>query len=165
MSSDNSSSPGFTLGFEVLGHTEVLSRLQTPDPARNWLYVDVRTAIEFSSGHITGAFNVPFKHGSLEGLSDNPDFAITMLRWFEPSRPLIVGCHSGARAKAACSRLSALGYTTLALHAGSLAGSRDHFGRLSPGWLAEGLPVTTVVDPGKSYAELQTADPSAHSSR
>lgn len=160
MSSDKSSSSGVTaLGFEVLQHTEVLNRLETPDPARKWLYIDVRTPVEFSEGHIPGAYNVPFKHGSIEGLRNNPDFTPVILARFERSQPLIVGCRSGARAKAACSQLSALGYTTLALHEGSLAGSRDHFGRLNPGWLAKGLPVTTSVEPGRSYAELQVRDP------
>lgn len=138
----------------ALKHDEVQSLLQQTNGAPRWLYVDVRTPEEFSTGHIEGAFNVPLKHGSLEGLKDNPDFAPIMTQSFSKTAPLILGCHSGGRARAASAQLASLGYTAIAFHADSLAGNRDHFGRLSRGWLAEGLPVTTVVEPGRSYAEL-----------
>lgn len=138
----------------VVSHEEVQNLLEHAEAGQAWSYIDVRTPIEFASGHIEGAFNVPFKHGSIEGLKHNPDFITTMLQAFPPTQNLIVGCHSGGRAKAACVQLASLGYTTLALHADSLAGSRDHFGRLSVGWLAQGLPVTISVEPGHSYAEL-----------
>jgi rhodanese-related sulfurtransferase len=141
----------------VLSHDDVSDLLTRAEPARKWLYIDVRTAIEFAAGHIEGAYNVPFKHGSVAGLKDNPDFAATMTQCFSRSQPLILGCHSGGRAKAACSRLVALGYSTLAVHGDSLAGSRDHFGRLTPGWLALGRRISTVVEPGHSYDELTKA--------
>lgn len=131
--------------------------LTKPEPTQKWLYIDVRTPIEFSSGHIDGAYNVPFKDGSIEGLKDNPHFAATMRQCFELSQSLILGCHSGARARAACSQLAALGYTSLAVHGDSLAGGRDHFGRLRAGWVAQGLPVTTAVELGHSYHELLNA--------
>jgi rhodanese-related sulfurtransferase len=139
----------------MLNHKDVLRLLGSVDSSEVWSYVDVRTPIEFAQGHIAGAYNVPFKHGSVAGLSENPDFSLTMTRTFDRARPLIFGCHSGARAKAACAQVAALGYTTLAWHADSLAGSRDHFGRLSPGWLAQGYEVTEVVEPGRSYEELR----------
>lgn len=141
----------------VLRHEDVVRLMAPTESGPGWCYVDVRTPIEFASGHIEGAFNVPFKHGSLAGLTDNPHFASTMTHCFEPTRPIIVGCHSGGRAKAAYSKLVALGYTTLGWHCDSLAGSRDHFGRQSPGWLAVGLPVTKDSHPGRSYAELLQA--------
>lgn len=60
--------------------------------------LDVRSAQEYSGGHIPGSVNLP--------LDQLPTIDI------DKNRPLFVYCHSGARSAQACSYLNGQGYST-----------------------------------------------------
>ncbi len=64
------------------------------------LLIDVRTPGEFSGGHHSGAVNVPL---------DDLDQISTVVK--DKSSSILLYCHSGARATAACSRLRGMGYS------------------------------------------------------
>lgn len=118
------------------------------------LYLDVRTQEEFGLGHVAGAYNLPFQLGSLSGLRDNPVFERVAQAALPVDVPLIVGCHSGGRARAAAQRLFELGFRALAIHLEGWDGHRDAFGRRLPGWKYTSLPTEVTPRPGRSYAEL-----------
>lgn len=139
-----------------LDHAQVARLLDAPPP-ETWCYLDVRTPQEFATGHIGGAYNIPFQFGDLAGLHPNPRFIEVAVTSFSPRTPLILGCRSGGRALAAARVLLSQGFANLRVHLGSLAGSRDAFGRLEPGWLRAGYLVTSSPTAGRSYAELAAA--------
>lgn len=122
-------------------------------------YLDVRTVEEYAAGHVPGAFNVPWQHGNLSGLSANPDFLASVAATLPRHRTLIVGCHSGARAARAQTALSGLGYGDVRLHREGWDGSRDAFGRRQPGWSALGKAVEYAAQPGRAYAQLHHSLP------
>ncbi len=61
--------------------------------------VDVRTAGEFSSGHVAGAINIPVDQlqGRLSELGDK-------------NKPVVVYCQSGMRSRSAATQLRAAGF-------------------------------------------------------
>jgi methionyl-tRNA formyltransferase len=122
--------------LDLVPSQEVLQLLAT-----GHVYVDVRTAEEYSLGHIPGAQNVPWQNGTLAGLVPNPEFEAAVAQAWPKQQPLIVGCRSGNRARQAAGRLQALGFEQVRLHLEGWDGSRDAFGRLSPGWSRLGYPV------------------------
>jgi len=65
------------------------------------LVIDVRTAGEFSGGHIQGSINIPY------------DVIVREIGTYEPSkdRPVVVYCRSGARSSSAKNSLQNAGYT------------------------------------------------------
>jgi rhodanese-related sulfurtransferase len=71
------------------------------------LVVDVRTAREFSGGHIEGAVNIPYNRIDREIGDQGKD------------KPIIVYCHSGARSASAKRTLMQAGYTNV-INGGSL---------------------------------------------
>jgi hydroxyacylglutathione hydrolase len=71
--------------------------------------LDVRTAAEWSAGHLPGAVNIP--------LGELP----SRLGELPRGRPLVVHCQAGARAAIAASLLSARGVTDLRLYGGGYA--------------------------------------------
>lgn len=74
---------------------------------------------------------------------------------FRTTDPLIVGCRSGSRARAALEELLALGFVQLAQLRHGFEGARDDFGRRLPGWIHSGIPVETGEPaPQYSYAGL-----------
>lgn len=122
-----------------------------------WSYLDVRTPEEFATGHIEGAYNVPYQLGDLAGLHPNPEFVELMTATFRPDAPLIVGCRSGSRATSAARALRSAGFIEVRVHSGSLAGARDAFGRLEPGWTRAGYQLSHTAVPGRTYSELRAA--------
>ncbi|MCF6176870.1 MAG: rhodanese-like domain-containing protein [Victivallaceae bacterium] len=64
------------------------------------ILIDVRTPSEFSGGHHSGAVNVPL---------DNLDKITAVVE--DKNSSILLYCHSGARAAAACSRLRRMGYS------------------------------------------------------
>lgn len=83
--------------------------------------VDVRTADEFSAGHIAGAVNIDwFSKGFLHNAEATLD----------KSRPVMVYCRSGKRSAAAAVRLQGAGFKTYDLKGGYID------------WTAAGKPVT-----------------------
>lgn len=78
--------------------------------------LDVRTADEFSDGHIEGAVNIDVKE------SDFLEKAKAML----PSgKTIAVYCRSGRRSANACNQLGAEGYKTVNLKGGIIAWTDD----------------------------------------
>lgn len=65
--------------------------------------IDVRSAEEYSAGHVPGAINVP--HNSIEDQLNE----ITKLK----GQPVLLYCHSGRRAAIAEATLTQLGFTQL----------------------------------------------------
>jgi len=63
------------------------------------IVIDVRTPSEFASEHHQGAVNIPL---------DNLSQITTVVE--DKSRSILLYCHSGARAVAACSRLRRMDY-------------------------------------------------------
>ena len=66
------------------------------------IIIDVRSAAEFATGHVTGAINIPY---------DQIARAIGLLADVDKAHPIIVYCRSGARSAVAASILGELGYT------------------------------------------------------
>jgi rhodanese-related sulfurtransferase len=89
--------------------------------------VDVRQSTEWDHGHIDGS--VPAPRGLLEFFADpaSPKHAEAL----DASRPIIVVCHSGARAALAAATLQDMGFGDVAILQGGLSA-----------WLEAGLPVT-----------------------
>ncbi len=67
------------------------------------LLIDVRTAGEFTQGHIDGALNIPWEQ------TENLMAAIGT----DKQRPVIVYCRSGNRSGKAKAKLDSLGYTNV----------------------------------------------------
>lgn len=68
--------------------------------AKSALLIDVRTAEEFSEGHIPGAINIDVK-------SDN---FVTQIKKLTKYKVLALYCRSGHRSKIAASKISDLGF-------------------------------------------------------
>ncbi|PHR56281.1 MAG: thiosulfate sulfurtransferase [Robiginitomaculum sp.] len=66
----------------------------------NLVILDVRTATEFSSGHIEGAINIDVK---------SADFA-TRLTSLDPNQDYLIHCHSGARSTRSLASFETLGF-------------------------------------------------------
>jgi rhodanese-related sulfurtransferase len=89
--------------------------------------VDVRQSTEWDHGHIDGS--VPAPRGTLEFFADpaSPRYKSEL----DPTRPVVVVCHSGARAALAAATLQDMGFEDVAVLDGGLAA-----------WQEAGLPVT-----------------------
>lgn len=120
-------------------------------------YLDVRSEAEFEAGHVPGAYNIPLSFGTRSGLVPNPDFLEVVRAGFGVERPLLLGCHSGGRARRAAEQLRSAGFRTLAVHREGWGGCRDAFGRLTPGWNQGGFPRSTASQEGRDYASLARA--------
>jgi rhodanese-related sulfurtransferase len=122
---------------------------------RGYTYVDVRSELEFTLGRPPSARNVPWQRVVGDRLVDNPDFAAVMQLAFRTTEPLIIGCRSGSRSRAAVARLRELGFSSLAELRHGFEGARDAFGRHVPGWRESGLSIE-VGDPSPElgYAGL-----------
>ena len=115
--------------------TEARSRVGSVSPAEaadrltagSAVLVDVRHTSEWDQGHIDGS--VPAPRGVLEFFADpaSPKHAAAL----DPDRPMIVVCHSGARAALAAATLQDMGFADVSILEGGLTA-----------WLAAGLPVT-----------------------
>ena len=71
-----------------------------PELIRNGaVVIDVRTAQEFATGHISGSVNIPYDQ--IDRLSGD----------VEKDRPIILYCHSGGRSAAAKRMLEQSGYS------------------------------------------------------
>jgi rhodanese-related sulfurtransferase len=118
-------------------------------------YVDVRSIPEFEAGHPTGAWNVPWKHMSAAGASDNAEFLPVMETVFGKDAKIVVGCKSGGRSLAAAQTLASAGFTNVIdQRAGFMGGMGP--GGPEAGWAMQGLPTTRQAEPGHSYQELES---------
>ena len=66
------------------------------------IIIDVRTASEFSEGHLASAINVPYQ-----------DIATITARYKDKDLPILLYCKSGRRAEIAATTLEKLGYTAI----------------------------------------------------
>jgi rhodanese-related sulfurtransferase len=89
------------------------------------------------------------------GFEPNPEFMAVLERAFAKDEKLIVGCKTGARSRRAAAMLVSAGFTTVGDMIAGFGGSRDAFGRPSPGWVQKGLPVETGAPEGRSYPDLK----------
>lgn len=151
--------------------SEALSNvlLVSPSEARDLLlqgytYLDVRSEPEFALGRpavskrgVTEsvAWNVPWQRVEGDRLVNNPDFNAVMEACFAREQPLVVGCRSGSRSRAAIAALQGLGFTGLVQLRHGFEGARDAFGRVLPGWRQSGLEIETGEPPlERSYEAL-----------
>lgn len=81
------------------------------------LVVDVRTKVEFWTGHLSGAVCVPVSQipGGLAGRTD-----------VSPDSRILIYCASGARSAAATAQLRAAGFRHV-IDGGGIASARQHF--------------------------------------
>lgn len=104
--------------------TEITREAFSKRPIGTFLILDVRTAAEYSAGHLKNAINIP--HDRLaERMPDFRKYA---------NVPVLVYCKSGRRAELAIDVLREAGFTNL----NHLTGDMD-------GWLEAGYPVTKGV--------------------
>src|SRR5260221_7844888 len=101
--------------------------LMQNDP--EYIYLDVRSTMEFDDAHPAGAVNVPIMHftpGS--GMTPNPDFVQTIEEKFPKDAKLVIGCKSGGRSAQACQIMEKMGFTNVANMRGGFVGAVDNFG-------------------------------------
>lgn len=81
--------------------------------ANEVVLIDVRSAEEYASGHITGSRLLPLPTIS------------TRYNEIPKETPVVITCRSGARSRSACEQLSKLGFTNLSnLQGGVMAWKR-----------------------------------------
>ena len=134
----------------------------TPEEAQallqeGYAYLDVRNELEFEQGHPAGAFNVPITLQTDFGPEPNDQFVEVISKHFALDAKIIVGCATGVRSGKAARLLTDAGFTNVVDQKAGFVGSRDPFGRKSPGWRDSGLPVEVGQPEGKSYEVLLKA--------
>ena len=139
-------------------------RKVTPEEAvelleKGYVYLDVRSEPEFEQGHVPGAFNVPLMHLGPGGLSPNAEFMQVVESAFGKDEKLLVGCRSGGRSRRAVELMAAAGYSDLVDFPAGWEGSRDPFGRLTPGWIRKGLPAESGKTSGQAYSDVKNRKP------
>ena len=121
-----------------------------------YIYVDVRSTMEFSRGHATGACNIPLLETDRGGgMVPNEDFLAVCKATLPPDAKLVVGCAVGGRSQRACEILGDAGYGVVANIQGGFSGARDQMGTvIAPGWADLGLSVSKEEVPGATYRAL-----------
>ena len=138
------------------------AKVVTPEEAQalltqGYVYIDVRNQMEFEQGHPAGAYNVPLILLTDFGPEPNGSFVDDVKAHFGLDAKVVVGCATGNRsAKAACLLVEA-GFSHVVDQKAGFNGSRDPFGRKSPGWRDLGLPVETGQPADRSYEALVNA--------
>jgi rhodanese-related sulfurtransferase len=129
---------------------------------QGYVYLDVRAVPEFDTGHPPGAYNVPLLTPRIGGGMDENSAFVEQVRAVLPSdTKLVVGCATGVRSQRAAALLLSAGFSDVVEQRAGIEGVRDPFGRVrEKGHRAEGLPLTTEAQPGRSYAEID-----AHAAR
>lgn len=89
-----------TTGYRQVTTEEAVNIMQTEE---NYVILDVRTAQEFSSGHIPGAALLPNETIGTEDIPLLPD----------KDQLILVYCRSGNRSTQAAEKLAQLGYTNI----------------------------------------------------
>lgn len=124
---------------------------------QGYVYVDVRSTIEFADGHPESAVNVPLIEPDADTGQPvpNPDFLRVFEAAFGPEAKLLIGCQVGGRSMRAVQMLRAVGFTDVVNVRGGFMGARDPMGRtIAPGWVDAGLPVEMGQPSGRAYADL-----------
>lgn len=120
---------------------EAFERLRTED---GWVYLDVRSTIEFEKGHAPNSVNIPLLDYSdtAGGLQPNPRFVEVVSAKFDNDKPLIVACAAGGRSLKAAKLLSEHGYSNIVDMLGGFSGKRSPLGGFEhEGWAQQELPV------------------------
>lgn len=86
----------------------------------NAVFIDVRSATEFASGHVPDAINIP-REKIVERIAEIEKFK---------DRPLILNCASGMRSSSACGELKKRGYEKVFNLSGGVGA-----------WAQAGLPI------------------------
>uniref|UniRef100_A0A2C9WE92 Rhodanese domain-containing protein n=2 Tax=Manihot esculenta TaxID=3983 RepID=A0A2C9WE92_MANES len=95
-----------------------------------YIYLDVRTAVEFKKGHVHAekVFNIPFMFKSPEGWVKNPKFLKEISAVCKEDDHLVVGCQSGGRSLHATADLLAAGFKDVSnMGGGYLAWMQNEF--------------------------------------
>lgn len=134
----------------------------TPQEARDliqsqrYVYLDVRTVLEYQEGHPSGSWNVPVVEPDASGqMTPNPDFLRVVEASFAKDTPLVVGCRSGGRSSLAADLLRQAGYTRVHNIMGGYAGGRSDAGQEIKGWTQLGYPVDRDAGGERAYANLR----------
>ncbi len=125
---------------------------------RDYIYIDVRSEMEFQQGHPTNSKNIPIKHFNTvsQMLEDNLEYLEVVEANFPKDAKLIIGCNSGIRSQVACEMLEQKGYKNLANMLGGFGGARDMFGNIiQKGWLELGFSVSYGNVEEGSYDSLR----------
>ncbi|HEX6241485.1 MAG TPA: rhodanese-like domain-containing protein [Polyangiales bacterium] len=126
---------------------------------RGYVYLDVRAVPEFDTGHPPGAYNVPLLSPRAGGgMDENAQFLDEVRAALPADAKLVVGCASGVRSQRASALLLEAGFRDVVEQRAGIDGVRDPFGRVrEKGHRAEGLPLATRAEPGRSHAEIRAA--------
>jgi rhodanese-related sulfurtransferase len=127
------------------------------DSGSGYIYLDVRSTMEFDRGHVPGSLNIPLMHFdvSRRQMVPNPDFQKVTEAVLAKDAHIICGCASGQRSNRAAELMQEAGYLDVASMAGGFMGARDPMGRVvAPGWQDMGLPVSIESGEGTSYESL-----------
>jgi rhodanese-related sulfurtransferase len=112
------------------------------ESGQGYVYLDVRSVLEYENGHPAGAVNVPLYHHRSEGWVPNQTFLRAVAAHLTRDTRILIGCETGGRAALAASGLLAAGYTSVTPVRGGYSGVRDLLGRtVAPGWRQLGLPI------------------------
>jgi rhodanese-related sulfurtransferase len=125
--------------------------------SEGYTYIDVRTEAEFAEGHPVGSWNVPITVDTASGVRQNGEFVRMMGAHFNKDAKLILGCATGACSQFAAKLLTEAGYTDVVDSVTGYIGTRDSFGKKTPGWVDCGLPIETGQPSERSYASLRRA--------
>lgn len=106
----------------ALGATACASPAEPVALDADTVVIDVRTPVEFASGHLDGAINIDVQ---------SPDFE-ALVSELDPAGSYYVYCRSGNRSAQAIDRMAALGFTDLT-NGGSVESASS----------ATGIPVVT----------------------
>jgi rhodanese-related sulfurtransferase len=124
---------------------------------QGYVYLDVRAVPEFDTGHPPGAYNVPLltpRAGG--GMDENAHFIDEVRAALPGATKIVVGCASGVRSLRAAELLGAAGFREVVEQRAGIEGVRDPFGRVrEKGHRAEGLPLSTRAEPGRSHAAIR----------
>jgi rhodanese-related sulfurtransferase len=93
------------------------------------------------------------------GPEPNERFVDVVKQHFGAEARIVVGCAMGVRSGKAARLLMDAGYTNVVEQKSGFDGSRDAFGRKSPGWRDCKLPLELGQPPDRSYAALQRESP------
>ena len=122
------------------------------------LYLDVRTAEEFSQGHAPNALNIPIflTDPATGGMTPNPEFTLVAQAVLEPGSTCFVCCASGTRSRQAIVTLGDFGYFRLTNVEGGFTGLRSPSGEvIRSGWSQCGLPIEPGDGGENGWASLR----------
>lgn len=127
------------------------------DSGQNYVYLDVRSILEFDEGHVPGALNIPLLHfdPAARQMTPNAEFMKVVEANLPKDARVICGCASGQRSDRAAAQMLQAGYQDVANMAGGFKGARDPVGRvIAAGWIDHGLPVSKEAAEGTTYESL-----------